>query len=158
MKAKFDMRNIPVLVLLCGLVTSTSIFAKTPPTSAEQLRSELETALKAKDIRADDTRAVISLFNWDGVSDDDKGMTLTLIGDLLSEQHTLLATNVISVQLSPLSTNLQAMLIDDRNDWQGDNGRRVKFSIPALGEFDVSTPTGEKIRLPYGKKAAPFIW
>ncbi len=156
MKAKFDMRNIPVLVLLCGLVTSTSIFAKTPPTSAEQLRSELETALKAKDIRADDTRAVISLFNWDGVSDDDKGMTLTLIGDLLSEQHTLLATNVISVQLSPLSTNLQAMLIDDRNDWQGDNGRRVKFSIPALGEFDVSTPTGEKIRLPYGKKGGSF--
>ena len=155
------MPKISLLVLLCSLAASTSIFAKTPPTSAEQLRSELETVLKAKDTtareRADNTRAVISLFNWDGVSENDKGMTLnTFIWDLFSERHTLLVTNVTSVQLLPLSTNLQAMVSDERNDWQGDNGRRVKFNIPVLGEIDVSTPTGEIIRLPYGKKGGSF--
>ena len=156
MKAIFDMRKISLLVLLCGLATSTSVFAKAPPTSAEQLRSELETALKAEDMRTAE-RKIFSLFNWDGVSENDKGMTHgVFIWDLFSEHHNLQVTNVTSVQLSPLSTNLLAMVSAEKNDWQGDNGRRVKFSIPALGEIDVTIPTGQTIRLPYGEKDGAF--
>jgi hypothetical protein len=140
-----------LLLAFAAVFNSSGAETNQPPTSAEQLRSELETALNAKD-----TKAVVSLFNWDGVSENDKGMTLDMfIWGLDSEHHNLLVTNVTSVQLSPLSTNLQAM-VNDEKDWQGDNGRRVKFSIPALGEIDVSTPTGEKIQLPFGKKGDFF--
>lgn len=156
MKAIFDMRKIPVLVLLCSLAASSSIFAKTPPTSAEQLRSEIETALKADDMRTAE-RKIFSLFNWDGVPENDKGMIRGVyIWDLFSEHHNLQVTNVTSVQLAPLSTNLLAMVSGEKNDGQWDNGRRVKFKIPALGEIDVTTPTGQTIRLPYGEKDGVF--
>ncbi len=126
------------IIFACGL---TSAFAKGPPSSAEQLRNELESALKAKD-----TNAIISLFYWEGVPEADKEM---MIGAFV--MNGLLRTNVTGIKFSPLSTNLQALVSDERNDWQGDNGQRVKYSVTVLGELDVSTPEEHEIRLPYGK-------
>jgi hypothetical protein len=134
-------------------LVSPSAFAKGGPTSAEQLRSELESALKAKD-----TNAVISLFNWEGVPEEDKEMTIGMCVEAM------LKTNIASVALSPLSTNFQAMMSNERNGWQGDNGWRVKFSVTVLGELDVCTLNGDKEPLEYGEKdkffyiAAPIAY
>ncbi len=120
-----------------------SAFAKDSPTSAEQLRSKFESALKTQD-----TNTVVGLFNWEGVDDYSKGTVIAWI--------TRNATNITSVRLSPLPSNFQAIVGDKQNDWQGDNGRRAKFNVAVLGELDLITPTGVTGQLPYGKKGDSF--
>jgi len=140
MKRLLSAAGLGFVIVAC---TATCVLAKDPPTSAEQLRSELESALNAKD-----TNAVVSLFNWEGVDDYIKGMTIMSIARGAMQN----ATTVASVVVSPLSSNVQATVGDERNDWWGDNGRRAKFNIAVLGELDVITPTKGKIQMPYGKK------
>ena len=52
------------LVCFVGISGAEIVFGKDAPTSAQQLRQDFESALKAKD-RA----AILALYNWDGVSD-----------------------------------------------------------------------------------------
>jgi hypothetical protein len=54
-------------VVVALLTFAISSGYATPPTSAEQLRAEVESALKAKD-----TNAFTTLFNWQDVSEDMK--------------------------------------------------------------------------------------
>jgi hypothetical protein len=51
------------IVAGAAIFSYSNAFAKDPPTSVEQLRSEFEAALQAKD-----TNAILSLFNWEGVT------------------------------------------------------------------------------------------
>jgi hypothetical protein len=133
------------LAFLFSLLGLHTMPGKEAPTSAEQLRSALETALKAKD-----AKAVIALFNWECVPEESKEMVVEM-----GIMH-LLKTNIASVALSPVSTNLQVMLSNEQNDWQGDNGRRVSFSVEVLGELAVNIPNANKVPLPYGKKGTFF--
>lgn len=142
------MKNLSIIcfTLLVG-ISGLPVFAKDPPSSAEQLRNELESALKAKD-----TNAVISLFDWEGVDDYVKwSMIMPLTRSAMQN-----ANNIADVILSPLSSDYQAVVGDERNDWWGDNGRRAKFNITVLGKLDILIPAQDKIRLPYGKKGDSF--
>jgi hypothetical protein len=127
---------------------ATSILAKDPPASAEQLRSELESALKAKD-----TNTVFSLFRLAGGG-----------GDIISYMATgaMLATNITSVALLPLPTNFQQDLDKRDNEngfgdtWEGDNGSRTKYSLPVLGLLGMKSQAGDVMQLPYGETNDAF--
>jgi hypothetical protein len=136
------------LGFLITVFIATSLLAKDPPTSAEQLRSELESALKVKD-----TNTVFSLFRSAGGEDD-------MFSCMASAA--MLATNITSVTLLPLPTNFQQD--HDKRDnengfgdtWEGDNGWRSKYSLPVLGLLDMKSQAGDIIQLPYGKTNGTF--
>jgi hypothetical protein len=142
MKSFLSAKRLGLVIVVC---IATCVFAKNPPTSAEQLRSEVESALKSKN-----TKALMTLYNWDGVPEEVKEMIIGV------EIKAMLKADIASVALAPVSANVQAMLGNGGNGWQGDNGRRVKFSVDLLGELDVSIPNEDKIPLPYGKKDGFF--
>ena len=133
-----------VIVTNCA---SSGIIAKDSPTSAEELRREFESSLKALD-----RNRIVSLFNWEGVDAQARAITTALVIEAALRN----ATNITSVTLAPLSTNFQAMTSDERNDWWGDNGSRAKFSLPVIGELDATLPGKKTIQLPYGQTNGGF--
>jgi len=133
------------VIAACGL---TSGLAKDAPTSAEQLRSELESAFKNKD-----ANAIISLFDWDGVDNEMKQMMSGMIAGNAMRN----ATNITSVTLSPLPTNFQLTVSSFLPDWQGDHGMRGKYNIPVIGMIRMNySGKGQNVELPYGKKGNAF--
>ena len=127
------------------LACLTSAFAKAPPTSAEQLRSELESALKAKD-----TNAVMSLFNWEGGSNElraSAGMREMMIR---GQTDAMMKTNITSVKLLPLPPNFQAVQTNEGN------GIGQKFNVTVVGIIDVNNQKASVGQLPYGKKGDAF--
>ncbi len=111
--------------------------AKGAPSSAEQLRNEVEAALKAKD-----TNALIGLFNWRGVSDNMKTMMSTMAVELPKHEWT-------AVKLAPLPADFQAT-----NEV---NGIRYRPSVAVVGWIVVEfTPKGNAAQLPYGKNGDAY--
>lgn len=130
------------VVVICGL---TSVLAKDVPTSAEQLRNELESALKAKD-----TNAVMSLFNWEGGANglrESARMTETIIQ---VQTSAMLETNVVSVKLSPLPAGFQPAQPNELS------GPRQKFNVVVEGTIEVKSQNGQLMQLPYGRKGNAF--
>jgi hypothetical protein len=129
-------------ITTCGL---TSALAKDTPTSAEQLRSDLESALKAKD-----TNAIISFFNSEGEANDwreSAGMREMMI---TLQTHAMLQTNVAGVKLLPLLANFQSAQTNEGN------GLRGKFNVDVVGIIDVESQNGSVGQFPYGKKGDFF--
>jgi hypothetical protein len=129
-------------IAACGLA---SVFAKDAPASAEQLRSELEAALKAKD-----TNAVVSLFNSEGGLNDwreSAGMRQTMI---TLQTSAMLQTNITTVQLSPLPVDFQSARTNE------ENGICQKFNVPVIGMIDVRSSDRNLGQLPYGKEGDAF--
>jgi len=117
------------LITLFGLQT---MLAKDAPDSAEQLRSEVEAALKAKD-----ANALMGLFNWRGVSDTMKTMMSNMVAAMPKHEWT-------AVKLAPLPADFQAT-----NEV---NGIRYRPSVVITGWIVVEyTPKGNAAQLPYGK-------
>ena len=81
------------LSFLIAVLGLHSVLGKDAPASAEQLRSEVESALKAKD-----KDAILSLFNWQAVSAEMRSFHSQMISELLKK-------DVKSVKLSPFPTN-----------------------------------------------------
>jgi hypothetical protein len=130
------------VIVTCGW---SPAFAKGAPTTAEQLRDDLETALKAKD-----ANAVMSLFNWEGGTNDwreSAGVRETMIK---SQTQAMLQTNDANIELSPLSPDFQAARTNESN------GLCSKFNIPVVGMIDVKFKSGRVVQLPYGKKGNSF--
>ena len=116
---------------------SITTFAKDAPTSAEQLRSELAAAIKAKD-----TNAIISLFNLQGVLDDMK-----LIPEMMAAS--LAQDEVASVKLSPLPADTE--LTNELN------GVRYFPNVTVVGIIDVESKSpGNATQIPYGESAGKF--
>lgn len=121
-----------------------STFAKDAPASAEQLRSELESAFKASD-----TNAVLSLINWEGVSERMKSFESNNMTKAI--QH-----GIVEVRLVPLAADFQ--LTRERN------GVRFSPNVVALGLIEIefsrkdNAETTPKItrKMPYGKKGETF--
>jgi hypothetical protein len=133
------------VIAACGL---TSVLAKDVPSSAEQLRSEFESAFKNKDISA-----IISLFCWDGMDRESKAM----MSSMIAEEVTKSGTNITGVTLSPLPTNFQTTVSSFLPDWEGDHGTRGKYNIPVIGMIHVNySDRGQYEELPYGKKGNAF--
>ena len=127
------------LVAVSFLVFATILnsFSAPPPTSAEQLRSEVEAAMKAND-----TNAVLSLVNWNGVSDQMKS-------DVSMQMVFMAGHSVASVKLLPLPTDQQLT-----NEF---NGVRYYPNVHVEGLVDVElTAKGNNMQIPYGESGGVF--
>jgi hypothetical protein len=117
---------------------SVTTFAKDAPISAEQLRSELESAIKAKD-----TNAIISLFNLRGVSEDMKSEAVEAAAEMVKD-------DIASVKLAPLPADFQ-----HTNEL---NGVRYFPNVAVVGIIDVETTNpGNGTQIPYGEKDGKFF-
>jgi hypothetical protein len=127
---------------LIAIVAGAAIFnfstaVASSPTSAEQLRSEFEAALKAKD-----TNAVLALVNWKGVSDTMKSDTSGQMGDTISQ-------GVAGVKLLPLPADQQ---LTNEMD-----GVRYFPNVHVLGLINVeSAEKGNGSQIPYGESNGGF--
>jgi hypothetical protein len=124
-----------------------------PPSSAEQLRSEIESGFKDKNLNA-----VISLICWDGMEKEMKEM----MGFGFAQLMTSGGTNTASFSLAPLPANFQMTISSYLPDWEGDNGTRGKYNIPVLGIIRMKYPGGEAkertLDMPYGKKGEAYYF
>jgi hypothetical protein len=111
--------------------------AKGAPSSAEELRSRVEAALKASN-----TNAFMALFNWEGVSEQRKSMMSTMVAAMPKHEWT-------AVKLAPLPADFQAT-----NEV---NGIRYRPSVVVGGWIVVEfTPKGNAAQLPYGKSGDAY--
>jgi hypothetical protein len=107
------------------------------PTSAEQLRSEFEAALKAKD-----TNAVLALVNWKSVSDKMKP-------EIIDEMTGMVMPKAVSVNLLPLPADYQPTNEMD--------GVRYYPNVHVLGQINVeTTEKGNASQIPYGESGGIF--
>jgi hypothetical protein len=129
--------SIFCLGFLIAVVGLQSASGKDAPTSAEQLRSEFEAALKAKD-----TNAVLFLINWKGVSTEMKSESVKEMADMVEP-------DVASVKLLPLPTDYQPT-----NEL---NGVRYFPNVHVLGLIDVqSKKEGDASQIPYGEGGGAY--
>jgi len=138
---KYLMKQLLAVSLFGFAVIFNSFSAPTnqPPTSAEQLRSEFEAYLKAKD-----TNAVLSLVNWKGVSDQMKS-------DVSMQMGYLVGQSVASVKLLPLPADRQLT-----NEF---NGVRYYPNIHVEGLIDVElTAKGNNAQFSYGESGGIFYF
>lgn len=125
------------LSFLIAVLGLHSVLGKDAPASAEQLRSEVESALKAKD-----KDAILSLFNWQAVSAEMRSFHSQMISELLKK-------DVKSVKLSPFPTNFPS-------PWE-EGGVRYALNVHPVGVLEVkSAREDNSVPLPYGKKGDAF--
>jgi hypothetical protein len=123
-------------VSFLAFATILNSFSAPPPTSAEQLRSQFEAALRAKD-----SNAVLSLIYWKGVSGTMKSET--------SQEWSGPYQDVASVKLLPLPADYQ--LTNELN------GIRYFPNVHVLGLISVeSTVKGNAAQIPYGESEGAF--
>ena len=119
-------------VLIFGFAVAFNSFSA--PTSAEQLRSEFEAAMKAND-----TNAILALVNWRGVSAEMKS-------EMVDEMDTL---GLTSVKLLPLSADYQ---LTNELD-----GVRYFPNVHVVGFLGVSYTNQETTgQIPYGESGGAF--
>jgi hypothetical protein len=126
-----------IAALLTSLVIGCSKHTYNPPASAEQLRGEFESALKAKD-----ANGIIGMFYWQGVSDNMKSEVSKEITELVKHEWT-------AVRLAPFPA--------DFKDTIEANGIRYRPSVPVIGWVVVDVlPKGNAAQYPYGKSGDTF--
>jgi hypothetical protein len=133
-------------VLAVALFGFATVFNSiSAPTSAEQLRSEFETALKAKDA---DT--VLSLFNWKGVSDDTNAMaSKPMMSRMVTGFVKYEKRETVGVNLLPLPAGYEATNELD--------GIRYFPNVHVLGFLGVSyTNESNADKYPYGESGGEF--
>jgi hypothetical protein len=120
------------------VIMQTTAIANDLPTSGEQLRSELETALKAGDIKT-----VLSFNNWKGVTDEMKS-------DMSDEMSELIKQGANSVKLLPLP--------DDYDLTNEMNGVRCFSNVHVQGLLDIESTTNkdDSTQIPYGDSDGKF--
>ena len=124
------------LIAILSLQTQTAL-GKNAPSSAGQLRSAVEAALKAKD-----TNAVLALVNWKGVSDKMKP-------DLAGQIVFMASREVAGVKLLPLPLGRQFT-----NEL---NGVRYYPNVHVQGLIDIEfTAKGNASQIPYGESNGAF--
>lgn len=124
--------KILLAVLIFGFAIAFNSFSA--PTSAEQLRSEFETAMKAND-----TNAILALVNWRGVSAEMKS-------EMVDEIDT---SGLISAKLLPLPTNYQ--LTNELN------GVRYFPNVHVVGFLGVNYTNQDTTgQIPYGENGGVF--
>lgn len=134
MKHPLSIVCLSILIATLGL---WSVYGKDAPASAGQLRSEVEAALKAKD-----SKTVLSLYCWKGVSAEMKS-------DMSEETADMVKQGVVSVKLLPLPADYQPT-----NEL---NGVRYFPNVHVLGLIDVeSTEKGNASQIPYGESGGAF--
>jgi hypothetical protein len=110
------------------------------PTSAEQLRSAFETALKVKD-----TNTLMSLIYWKDVSENGKSIQAREVADMVTH-------DIVSVQLASWPTNLPL-----ENDY---NGIHYKPNLQVIGMINVKFANKQGAvgsQMPYGQTGDSFL-
>jgi hypothetical protein len=131
---------------LAAILNSCSGPTNPPPTSAEQLRSEFEHALKTGD-----TNALVSLFNWEGVSDDWKSHEIRLDSKDFFGQKTK------SVKLSPLPVGYSAEVEMYGISYSQNVSVVGMIKVQSAEEAETSNFSHSVTReFPYGKKDNRF--
>lgn len=136
-----------IVYLICIITANglNSTFANDPPSSGEQLRSELESALKIHD-----TNGVVSLFNSEGETNEwgeSAGMREMMIQ---LQIRALLQTSNASVTLLPMPTNFPILQTNLQN------GVCTKFNLIVIGMVGVKGQNNNVQQLPYGKNGNGF--
>jgi len=123
------MKNLLFIGFLSFIITVSQInvFAKDLPTSSEELRNELETALKAGDIKA-----VLALNNWKDVSAEMKK-------DMSAEMSELIKQRVSSVKLLPLP--------DDYEFTNEMDGVRYFSNVHVQGLIEIKSTNDTSIQI-----------
>jgi len=158
MKRLLFTAGLSFVIVAC---TTNCVLVKDPPTSAEQLRQKFESALKARD-----TNAAMSLFYLDGLEGDGPYRRTPLSSAetqaaFLREMWLFFPTNVSKIKVAPLPKGFQALHApkeDDGmgDDWNGDNGWRMRWSVPPAGMFESQPPATFPTPLIYGKINGAF--
>jgi hypothetical protein len=132
------MKKIMILVSVSflALFHTSNALAKDVPASAEELRSRLEAALRAKD-----TNAITALVNWEGVGTTMQKMVGTSLGYMTKQ-------DVAQVTLKPLPPGFIAT-----NDVRG---TRYRPNIAVAGMLYVQFAKSGSASLPYGQKGGGF--
>ncbi len=134
MKQTFLILGLNALVIALGLPMAS---AKDTPTSAEQLRSAVESALKAKD-----TNSLTALFNWQEVSESMKA-------EMNSENADVFSHDIAGVKLLALPADFQPT-----NEL---SGVRDRLNLAVVGLIDVEyTEKGNSVSIPYGTRDGAF--
>jgi hypothetical protein len=125
-------------VLIFGFAVAFNSFSA--PTSAEQLRSEFEAALKAKD-----TNAVLSLICWKDVSEKGKAVETREVADLVTHE-------IVSVQLAPWPADLPL-----ENDYKGIH---YKPNLQVIGMINIKFANKQGAvgsEMAYGQTGGTFL-
>ena len=130
--------KILLAVLIFGFAAAFNSFSA--PTSAEQLRSEFEAALKAKD-----TNAIISLIYWKNVSEKSKSIDVREVSEMVTHE-------IVSVQLASWPTNLPSEY--------DVKGIHYKPNLEVIGMIKVKFTDKQGAvgaQLPYGQIGDAFL-
>ena len=139
-KRRIAMKYTRAILVLSVLITALSVFcvhAQNAPATADELLQRFEAAMKAKN-----ASAVMTLLDWQGVSEDMKVSQQQIIGMICSQE-------VTSVKLSPLPANF-------RLEFERD-GIRYRPNVAVVGVIDIQyAQKGNIGHMPYGKKDNAF--
>jgi hypothetical protein len=134
MKSALLVVSLNIAIITFGLSLAS---AKSPPSSAEQLRSAVESSLKTKD-----TNSFKALFNWQGVSESMKA-------EMNDENAEVFNHDIDTVRLVALPADFQLT-----NELDGVSYRP---NVKVLGLVDVEyTEKGNAISMPYGTMGGAF--
>ncbi len=126
--------------LIVALAAMSPAIGAEPLDSVEQLRSQIETALKTKD-----TNALTALFKWDGVSDEMKAQLKMMISMIIQTKFTNVAVRPVPADFQNAFTR---------------NGITYSFTLPVTGVIALQNGAahspqnavgGGQVTLPYGK-------
>jgi len=131
----------PIFLAAFAALILPSAFAKDAPTSAEQLRSEFESALKSKD-----TNTITSLIYWEGVSANARALDE-------QEAAAIVKHEITGVELAPWQTNNLPLEVEK-------DGVRYKPNLKVTGMLKVEFADrqgGVGAVLPFGKIGNGFL-
>jgi ankyrin repeat protein len=132
----------PKTLIICVALAATllPVIAGEPPTSAEQLLSRFESAIKTKD-----TNALVALVNCQGVSDQMKSLALPMVADIANHE-------IAAVTLAPLPETFQ--LTNEAN------GIRYRPNVSPIGLINVvfvkEADSAASMQIPYGSRGGAF--
>ena len=129
-------------VALCFIsISLRPLFAQAqePPSSAEQLLSRFESALRAKKVET-----ILGLVYWQGVSKEMRTYTTEMMSGLLKE-------DVIKVSLSSVTPGMKDFL-----DGYTRDGVLYRPNVPVMGVIDVKFEKKGSMQISYGEKEKAF--
>lgn len=121
-------------VYILAVQGEVALKAATPPSSAEELRTTLDSALRGGNVPE-----IESLVYWHGVADKARDQILN------SEIKAMVKRGVTSVTISALPNDFQLVRTNEAS------GFYTKLSISPSGLIHVKSADGHEWRLPYGK-------
>lgn len=117
-----------------------SLFAQEPPLSDHQLLQRFEASVRAKD-----EKAILTLYNWEGVSDKMRSITT-------EETEKMFLWNILRIRLSALPKDFELEYVRE--------GVRFRPNVMVMGVIEIlssSDGTSLTTKIPYGKKGQVFF-